>query len=433
MGAHARVLAGRAVLTRRVRDPAPGSLVGRYLVLGLALGRHIEGLVDAYYGPEALVRRASAGPLADPAQLVAEARSVIGGIDAGEPLDAPGGEERLATGGAEGTSELQARRRRWLRAQVLGLLTTARRLAGERVGYEEEVEGCYGVRPRFVPEEEILAAHGLLAEALPGNGPLGERLIAWRERHAVAPDVLPAVVRSVEDELRARTERLFGLPEGEQVDVGLVTGKPWSGFNTYLGGLRSKVEVNTDLPVLSTSLGHLVAHEAYPGHHSEHCRKEVRLVRSMGFVEETAFFVGTPECLVSEGLADLGIEVAIGPRPEPVLAEIFHAHGLSYDPEVVAVVAEAGEALGSVRSNAAWRLHAEGAGVDEVTDEVARLGLLPAKRATKAVEFLVHPTWRAYVTCYTEGLALCRGFVGGDPARFERLLSEQLTPADLSG
>jgi hypothetical protein len=47
------------------------------------------------------------------------------------------------------------------------------------------------------------------------------------------------------------------------------------------------------------------------------------------------------------------------------------------------------------------------------------------------VEFLTHPTWRAYLTCYVEGLPLCRSFVNGDPARFERLLSEQLTPQDL--
>ena len=48
--------------------------------------------------------------------------------------------------------------------------------------------------------------------------------------------------------------------------------------------------------------------------------------------------------------------------------------------------------------------------------------------AAKAVEFLTHPTWRAYLTCYVEGLPLCRAFVDGDPARFDRLLSEQLTP-----
>ena len=43
-----------------------------------------------------------------------------------------------------------------------------------------------------------------------------------------------------------------------------------------------------------------------------------------------------------------------------------------------------------------------------------------------------HPTWRAYIFCYVAGLPLCRAFVGGDPARFERLLAEQFVPADLS-
>jgi hypothetical protein len=105
--------------------------------------------------------------------------------------------------------------------------------------------------------------------------------------------------------------------------------------------------------------------------------------------------------------------------------------GIRYDTEVVGAVSEAGEALGGVRQNAAFRLHEDGADPEVVTDEVARWGLLSRDRAAKSVEFLVHPTWRAYLTCYVEGLPLCRRFVGGDPTRFDRLLAEQLTPADL--
>jgi hypothetical protein len=48
------------------------------------------------------------------------------------------------------------------------------------------------------------------------------------------------------------------------------------------------------------------------------------------------------------------------------------------------------------------------------------------------VSFLTDPTWRAYMTCYVEGLPLCRRFVAGDPARFERLITEQLTPEQLA-
>jgi hypothetical protein len=400
----------------------PPGAVGRYLDLGLALGRHIDGFVDAYYGPPAPAARAAAAPPTAPDKLTAEARALLASLDAADPLD----DEKAVEGDL-----VTAARRRWLRAQVVGLLTTARRLAGEPVGYVEEVEACYGVRPAPIPEEEIAAAHRRLSEALPGSGPVADRLIAWRETHVVAPDRLSDAVASLAEDFRERTDRLFGLPEGEHVDFELVTDKPWSGFNTYLGGLRSLVAVNTDLPVLSMSLAHLVAHEAYPGHHTEHCRKEVGLVRRRRWLEESIFLVGTPQCLIAEGLADLGLETILGPRPEATVAAHLQPLGIRYDTEVIAAVSEAGEALGAVRGNAAWRLHVDGADPDVVVDEMARWALLPPNRAAKSVEFLLHPTWRAYISCYVEGLPLCRRFVGGDPARFGRLISEQMVPADL--
>jgi len=396
--------------------------VGRYIELGLALGRHADGLVDAYYGPPAPARRAAASAPVPPDRLVADARALLASLDAGAPLD-----DADTTAG----DLVTAARRRWLRAQVVGLLTTARRLAGEAIGYVEEVEACYGVRPAPVPDEELAAAHRRLSEALPGTGPVGDRLITWREAHVVTPDRLSDAIASLAEELRERTDRLFGLPEGEHVDFELVEDKPWSGFNTYLGDLHSRVAVNTDLPVLSTSLAHLVAHEAYPGHHTEHSRKEVGLVRRRRWMEESIFLVGTPQCLLAEGLADLGLETVLGPRPESVVASHLHPLGIRYDAEVVAAVSEAGEALGAVRGNAAWRLYVDGADPDVVVGEVARWALLPPARAAKAVEFLLHPTWRAYISCYVEGLPLCRRFVAGDPTRFARLLSEQLVPADL--
>ena len=408
-------------------SPGPGSdgAVRGYLELGLSAGRHVEGLVDAYYGPPELRERAELGPPIPPAQLVTRARQLVGELDAGGPLDD-------ARSAGRSSSHDTGRRRHWLRAQVTGLLTTARRLAGEPIGYADEVEACYGVPPRVVPEDELASAHRRLDEALPGSGPLANRLVAWREAHAVPTEHLIPAIESLAEDLRERTVRLFGLPEGERVEFELVQDKPWSGFNTYLGGLRSLVSINTDLPVLSISLAPLVAHEAYPGHHTEHCRKETGLVRARHWLEETIFLVGTPQCLMAEGLADLGLEVVVGRRPEPVVAAHLRPLGIRYDAEVIAAVAEAGEALGAVRANAAWQLHAEGVDPEKVIDWVGRWALLPRARAAKTVEFLLHPTWRAYITCYVEGLALCRRFVDGDPVRFGRLLTEQLTPADLA-
>ncbi|MHB1726077.1 MAG: DUF885 domain-containing protein [Acidimicrobiales bacterium] len=402
----------------------PGGLVVSYLKLGLRLGRHVEGLVDAYYGPPGFAALVGAEALRPPGRLVAEARALLADLDAGEPLDG-------ATGSAPGGRVGPYSRRHWLRAQTLGLLTSARKLAGEPIGYADEVEACYGIRPVRVAEETIRDAHRQLEDVLPGTGSLVERLVAWREAQAVPPDRLDAAIASLADDLRERTRSLFGLPEGERVEFVLVDAQPWSGFNYYLGGLVSRVAVNTDLPVLSTGLAHLVAHESYPGHHTEHTRKEVGLVRDRHWWEESIFLVGTPQCLLAEGLADLGLQVAVGQRPEPMVAEHLRPLGIPSDADVVAMVAEASEALGAARQNAAFRLHEDGADPDTVADELADWALLSPDRARKAVEFLTHPTWRAYLTCYVEGLPLCRSFVGDDPSRFDRLISEQLTPDQL--
>lgn len=392
-------------------------VVGRYLELGLRLNRHLDGLVDAYYGPEDLAKRVAAEPIRALPSLRADAQRLVGDLDAG-------------------AGDLAAARRRWLRGQLVGLVTVARKLAGDDVPYAEEVEACYGVRPRRIDEEDILAAHREIDAVLPkGRGAAGDtladRLIVWREAQAVPTAKLEPAIGSLADDFRDRTRTAFGLPDGEHVDFVLETDKPWSGFNYYLGGLRSRVAINVDLPVLSTSLGHLVAHEAYPGHHTEHCRKEVGLVRQRRQLEETIFLVGTPQCLLAEGLADLGLEVLIGATPEPLLAEHLRPLGIRYDAEVVARMRAAGEVLSGVRGNVALLLHEDGAGVDDAVAYFQRWGLQRHDRATKAVQFLTDPTWRAYISCYVEGLPLCRRFVAGDRQRFERLLSEQLLPADL--
>jgi len=389
-------------------------IIERYLELGLRLGRHVDGFVDAYYGPPAIAELVAAEPVVSPENLSADAARLIADLDGGLDDDL-----------------IDAGRRRWLRAQVVGLHTSARKLAGEPIAYADEVEWCYGVRPTFRDEELFEAAHRRLDAVLPGDGPIRERIIAWREAQAIPVPRLEGVLRDIAEDFRERTDHLFGLPDGEHIDWELATNQPWSGFNYYLGDLHSTVAINTDLPVLAPGIGHLVAHEAYPGHHTEHSRKEAGLVRQRQWLEETLFCVGTPQCLLAEGLADLALTVIVGDTPELVMVEHLGPLDLGYDPEVAAAVRLASNSLDAVRANAAWLLHADQRPIDEVVAYVERWGLLPFERARKAVEFLTSPTWRAYISCYVEGFPLCRDFVAGDPARFATLITEQVVPADL--
>ena len=392
---------------------AEPDLVTRYIELGLRLGRLLDGMVDAYYGPPELRGLVEAEPMPEPTKLVTDAKRLLADLDAGD-------------------GDLDAHRRRWIHGQGRGLLVSARRFAGDTIGFVDEVEQCYGVRPTRVSDDELALAHQQLDAALPGGGPLRDRFIAWREAQVVPVDKLRPAIDSLADDFRDRTNRLFGLPDGEHIDWDLVSNEPWSGFNYYAGDLRSRVVINTDLPVLSLGLGHLVAHEAYPGHHTEHSRKEAGLVRRRGYQEQTIFLVGTPQCLLAEGLADLGLEVIVPSGRYNVLADHLRPLGIPYDADVARAVGEAVELLSNaVRGNVAFLLHADRASADDAIAYAERWGLLPRNRAEKVVQFQTNPTWRSYIFCYVDGLRLCRSYVDGDPARFERLLTEALLPEEL--
>ena len=373
-----------------------------YIELGLRLGRHIDGLVDAYYGPPKLAQQVEAEELQAPFKLAGDAAELRDSIDD-----------------------------RWLHAQLVGLETVARHLAGEEIPFEDEVERCYGVRPQRTPEDVFEAAHRELDELLPGTGSLGERYRAWREGNVVPADRLGDVFAALVSDLRARTDKAFGLPQDESIEVDYVTDEPWAAFNYYLGGLRSRIAINTDVAMTPDFVTELAAHEAYPGHHTEHVRKEQTLVRDRGRLDESIFLIRTPQALISEGIAGLGPEILLGDDEERLTAEHVAPTGVEYDAELSNLVKKARRPFELVGGNVALMVHSDGASVEEAREYLMRWSMSSERRADQQISFITDPTWRAYVSTYTDGYRLCRDFVGGDPQRFKRLLTEQLTPADL--
>lgn len=374
----------------------------RYLLLGLKLGRHVEGLVDAYYGPPELAAEANAGDPVPPGDLAAEADALLAEVEDG-----------------------------WLSDQLRGVRTYAGVLAGEPIGYADEVECCYGVRPTPTDPTVYAAAHEVLDELLPGAGPLVERREAWRNANRLDGDRFFALMHDLLTDLRRRTEAAFGLPDGEGLELEPVENEPWWAFNYYLGGLRSRVVVNTDLPTTVQEAVHLAAHEAYPGHHTEHAWKERLLVDTGRAIGETLMLVPTPQSLLSEGIAETGAEILLDADGRAEVAAIAARHGVEYDPAVAHALARAAGPLRGAQLDAALMIHEEGRSVEEAQAHVERWALMPPERAAHSIAFAVDPTWRAYVVCYSQGERLCRAWVAGDPARYRRLLTEQVRVRDL--
>jgi hypothetical protein len=266
----------------------------------------------------------------------------------------------------------------------------------------------------------------------------------WDAQFVIPRDRLLDVARWLAARFRTRAASLFGLPEGEDLRISLVTGQPWSAYNWYDGGRRSRVDINTDLPNRAPELLNQIAHEAYPGHHLEHAWKEADLVDRAGQLESSILLINTPECLMSEGLANLGRIFAV-PAADHIdlLAEVIERAGLAIvrDPAAARDAAERSrsiavhrQTLSAIRGNAAILRHADGRSHEQVETYLRDVGRFSAPVAAKRLEFIEHPLWRTYVFVYADGEELLGRWLAAVPEaervrRFGRLLHEQLTPA----
>lgn len=395
------------------------SLVSEYLRLGLAFDRLEEGFVDAYTGDGELRAEVANGPAPDPAELARRARALVTQLPDGLPAD----------------------RAAFLGAHLRALECSARKFAGEPVGFVDEVRQYFDVDIAPGDTDTYRQAHARLADALGVADTSGDALAQayssyWRADEIPA-DRVDDCVRVFSGALRERVRDTFALPDNEIVEFEVVTDQPWSGFNYYLGGYRSRVAINADLKQYMSSLPHLIAHEAYPGHHTEHCRKEEILVGG-GQREQTIFLVNTPQCLMAEGLADHALLAATGPDWGAWAQEIYADLGLRFDGARAQRVADATSGLLGVRQDAALLLHDRHADTDTVAAYLRRWLLAPDERARQMLRFLTSPLWRAYISTYVEGYRLLERWLdAGDAAghdrltRFGRLLDEPLTPAAL--
>ena len=405
--------------------PVPDPVARDYLLLALRLDQHVPGTVDGYYGPADLKAQVDMEQLRSPARLADDAAALRGRLDAEVDDDA---------------------RSHWLDLQLVALETLARTRAGEAMPYLDQVTRCFAFTPARRPASRFEAAAAALEDLLPGTGSLGDRLAAEDARWTVAPDRVRAVVDALVPRYRDRAGGLFGLPDGGELTVTLVRDQPWSGYNWYDGGYRSRVDFNLDLPIRLPAFTGVVAHETYPGHHLEHALKEQVLVEELGRGEASILLINTPECLISEGLANLGREFVL---PDDELAELLvglapiagmpladDTSGLREAASRAAAIRSQRAILDESRLNAALMLHADGVPRGDVVAYLVDVGRFSVEAAEARLGFIEHPLWRLYIYVYSEGEELLRRWLQVVPAadraaRFGRLLREPLTPPSI--
>ena len=371
----------------------PDVLIREYLLLGLRFDRIEPGYVDAFTGDPRLRGIVEDETAPNPSQLARRAEEL----------------RRLIP------SSLEPVRADFVAAHLRALECAGRKFAGEEVGFVEEVQAYFDVSIAKSDPQRYREAHERLDEALGGTDPLAERMQAYRLGDEIPPERLRECIDAFSSALRDRVRTTFPLPDGEVVEYEVVTDKPWSGFNYYLGGYRSRVAVNADIKQQMSNLPRLVAHESYPGHHTEHCRKEAGLVERSGQAEQTIFLGQHPA--VPDGRGSRGLGVARGRRAG--LGEMgrgdLRRSGTAVRRGACRSCRRRVRWSDRVRQDAALMLHDEHRDIDDVAAFLKRWLLVDDARARQMLRFVSSPLWRAYVSTYVEGYRLLRAWLDARP------------------
>lgn len=281
------------------REPQNGAaeldpLAERYVKLALALGEHDADYVDAWFGPPEWRDAAREQPqsLAAIADAAAEAAATARSID-------------LA-----GEDHLLFFRRDYIASHLESLATVARMRDGATYSFDEESRLIYGFVAPSLPREHYDLAMLEIEAILPGDGPLHERVDAFRQQFRIPPGNVEAVIRTGIEECRARTLQHMQLPAGESFEFELVSGNPWSAYNWYQGNAQSLIQVETSRPIYVASATKLGCHEGYPGHHAFSSLLDWNFLQQRGWIEFSVLPLFSPQGLIFEGSGDLAESVA---------------------------------------------------------------------------------------------------------------------------
>jgi hypothetical protein len=311
-----------------------------------------------------------------------------------------------------------------------------RLLGGENVSLAEEVQGLYDVQPTWKDESNFVEAQKRLDEVLPSGDSLKERLESWKKSFEIPMDKLKELLPFVVDTLRELAHQMFRLPEEESCVIEFVSNQPWSAYNWYLGEFKSRIDINTDLPMRVNALPGLIAHEAYPGHHTELSIKEANLIRQRNYQEHVLTLINSPSCVIAEGIATSALETLF---TDPELEnwyrdEILPRAGMSHiDPKRIIEVSRAGEKLSGLWGNAAFMFHDQKKSTDEIISYLQKYEMSTQEEANKAIQFISNPLYRSYIFTYHIGYDLLEELfsIADRDQYFARLLEEPVTPGQI--
>jgi hypothetical protein len=394
------------------------SISEEFVWLALAINEHLPGYIDSYFGPNEWAEQAQQDRKLPLSELAQRADLLAASISQAHEPD--------------------AQRKDFLAHQISAMQMSLRLLAGENVSLAEEAQALYDVQPVWTDEGYFLEYQKWLDEVLPKGSSLIERLENWKNSLVIPIEKVKELLPFITNRLRELTHRKFNLPQDESFVVEFVSDQPWMAYNRYLGGYRSRIEINSDLPMEVNGLAITIAHEGYPGHHTELAMKEANLIRRRGYQEHLLTLINSPSSVIAEGIATSALETVLTDQEleDWYREEILPRAGISHmDARIMIGIGRAERKTRSLWGNAAFMLHDQKKSTAEIISYLQKYEMSTEQEANRAIQFMSGPLDRSYIFTYTAGYDLLEElFSMADRDKyFARLLEEPVTPSQIRG
>lgn len=275
----------------------------------------------------------------------------------------------------------------FLRGMVHSVEAAARLFSGQQMGYAEKLTELVGADAAPIPDAEIQAHADALDAGLTRagfvRGSLRDRVEAWEESRAVAPERIESEFRELMGIARQRTADLVFDPGDYDMQLNPVRDVP---YTARCGFAEARMDLNVDNAFTRAALKHLVAHEVFPGHSTQLLYTHAEAAAGRAPKDALLCTANAITGCVQEGIGDQGVELI-----DWIEDEDDRIH----------------QALRNLKSaaqtTAAWRLMEEGQSREEVADYLRTVACGQEAWVQGRIRMASHPFRGPFIASYYAG------------------------------
>jgi len=390
-----------------------------YVLLALRIDRlfNKEGTyyIDSYIGPESLKTKVEKEELFTAKNLIKDTKRLKNKID---------------------NIKFENSRKKFIKKHLLAFQTILEILNNDNINFKKQVKNILDLDLVWTDEKVFEEGLKLFKDGLPGSGDLNQRYNEWLQRNTYFFDdnqKMLSLINELIKVVRDYSKNIVNIPN-DDVIVELVSNKNYGASTRYIGNLKSKLKINKDIPFNFFQAIPLIAHELYPGHHTEFLMKEKYLVHDKGYFENQVFLLNSPQLVVSEGIGEIAFDMIISNDYflSYLVNEIYRKYKIKINDVNLKSLLQASRinSIDQIANNAVMMFE-DGRSEDEIKKYVGKYTLQPDFMLEHLLSNIKSSQFKKiYSITYYQGKKLVQDYInrGNKIKRFNELLKIQSYP-----